>query len=245
MQTTNIANQLSIDEIVEKRNQVIAIFKHGDESIEKALSMSKEIDNNSAYLTGWSGVKHQEFEDEFDRKIWRYLFKISGTSHLMNADQKSELEAMMKDTVPEINADTIRATLIKAKEERGETFVKGLIGVLQGVCSSYVSNKSFGINKKLIFSGLDGWGDYAYRMKNRMADIERMIHIANNEKPPESTVTNYLCNMIGKSEVREFKYFTVRTFKNGNAHMIINCKGTIAKLNAYIADYYEGKAIAN
>ena len=52
-------------------------------------------------------------------------------------------------------------------------------------------------------------------MKNRMADIERMIHIANNEKPPESTVTNYLCNMIGKSEVREFKYFTVSTFKNG------------------------------
>jgi hypothetical protein len=242
-QTTEIAHQLSIDEIVEKRDKTVSMFLHGVESIEKALLMSAEIGSNAAYLTGWHGVKHKEFAKEFDKKIWRYLFNISGTSQLMNADQKSAFEESMRNEVPKVDGDTIRATLMMAKEERGETFVKGLIGVLQGICSTYANNKSFEVNKKLIFSGLNGWGDYAYRMKNRMGDLERMIHIANNEKPPEATVTNALYNMIGKADIKEFKYFTVRTFKNGNAHVLINCKGTLAKLNSYIADYYQGKGL--
>ena len=92
MRKTDIANQLTIDEIVDKRNDVISMFNHGVESFEKALLMSKELDSHSAYLPGWHGINPKEFVKEFDRKIWRYLFKISGTSFLMNADQKSDFE---------------------------------------------------------------------------------------------------------------------------------------------------------
>lgn len=245
MKSTELAHQLTIESIVEKRNKVLSLFKHGYEAINKALELSKEIQSNGAYLAGWNNVKPEEFKKEFDRKIWRYLFEISGTSHLMNADQKAEFEKSMEMNVPEVSTDTIEATLITAKKERSETFIKGLIGTLQGVCSSYKNNKSFVINKKLIFSGIDGWGDYADMMKNRMVDIERMIHIANNEMPPKIGLSNSLYGMTGKSESKDFKYFSVNTFKNGNAHLVINCKGTLNKLNNMIADYYDGSALAN
>lgn len=163
----------------------------------------------------------------------------------MNADQKNDFEKSMVNNVPEITVETIEATLFTAKKERGETFIKGLIGTLQGVCSSYKNNKSFEINKKLIFSGLDGYGEYAYKMKNRMVDIERMIHIANNEMPPKIGLNNSLYGMIGKQDFKEFKYFSVKTFKNGNAHILVTCKGTLNKLNDMIADYYQGNAIAH
>lgn len=245
MQSTEIAHQLTVESIVEKRDQVISLFNHGVDSINKALELSKEIDSNGAHLAGWRKVNVNEFRKGFDRKIWRYLFEISGTSHLMNADQKAEFEKTMENDVPEIKVETIEATLSVAKRERGETFVKGLVGTLQGVCSAYKSNKSFVINKKLIFSGLSGHGQYAEVMKHRMVDIERMIHIANNEMPPEVGLSNSLYGMIGKSDSKEFKYFTVKTFLNGNAHLIVNCNGTLNKLNNMIADYYQGNAIAH
>lgn len=245
MQTKEIAHQLTVKGIVEKRDQVLSLFNHGVDSINKALEVSKEIEKNGAYFSGWHNVKTEEFRKDFDRKIWRYLFNISGTSQLMNADQKSEFEKSMQANVPEITIETIEATLIAAKKERGETFIKGLIGTLQGVCSSYKNNKAFKINKKLIFSGINGWGEYADTMKNRMVDIERMIHIANNEKPPKVGLSNSLYGMAGNQDFKEFKYFSVRTFKNGNAHLMINCNGTLNKLNSMIADYYNSNAIAN
>ena len=245
MQSRDIANQLTVEGIVENRNQVLALFNHGVESINKALNLSKEMQYNGAYLSGWHSIKPEEFKKEFDKKIWRHLFDISGTSHLMNADQKAEFEKSMETNVPEINVETIEATLHIAKQERGETFIKGLIGTMQGVCSSYKNNKSFMINKKLIFSGIDGWGEYADKMKNRMVDIERMIHIANNEMPPKVGLNNSLYGMAGKQEFKEFKYFSVKTFFNGNAHLVITCKGTLNKLNDMIADYYQGNAIAH
>lgn len=244
MKGTSIAHQLTISEIVEKRNKVISMFDHGVNSIERALEMSKEIESNGAYLSGWHQVNKSNFKEEFDRKIWRYLFQISGTSDLMNSDQKAELEKSMQHNVPGICEDTIRATLVAAKNESGTTFIEGLIGVLQGVCSSYKSNKSFSINKCLVFSGVNGWGEYAESMKNRMVDIERMIFIANKEKLPKVTLRNSISDMTGNHQVREFKYFTVKTFKNGNAHMVINCKGTLNKLNNMIAEYHDGSAIA-
>lgn len=244
MQSREIAHQLTVEGIVEKRDQVLSLFNHGVESINKALELSKEIEKNGAYFSGWYNVKPEEFKKEFDRKIWRYLFNISGTSQLMNADQKAEFEKSMQTNVPDITVETIEATLMAAKEERGETFVKGLIGTMQGVCSTYKNNKSFKINKKLIFSGINGCGEYADTMKNRMVDIERMIHIANNEKPPEVGLSNSLYGMAGNQDFKEFKYFSVRTFKNGNAHLTINCIGTLNKLNNMIADYFHGNAIA-
>ena len=245
MQTTEIAHQLTIEEIVYKRNQVLSLFNHGVESINKALELSKEIEKGGAYISGWHNVKPSEFKKEFDRKIWRYLFQISGTSHLMNADQKAEFEKSMSVEVPEINIETVQATLVTARQERGETFIKGLIGTLQGVCQSYKNNKRFKINKKLIFSGINGWGEYADTMKNRMVDIERMIHIANKESPPKAGLSNSLYGMIGKQDFKEFKYFSVKTFKNGNAHLVITCGGTLNKLNDMIAGYYDGSAIAS
>jgi hypothetical protein len=245
MKTTEVANQLTVEEIVEKRNQVFSLFDHGVTSINKALLVSKEIQEHGAYLRGWQNVDPVLFKKEYDRKIWRYLFELSGTSHLMNADQKAEFELSMETNVPEITVSTINATLFAAKMERGETFIKGLIGVLQGVCSSYKSNKSFKINKKLVFSGVNGWGQWADTMKNRMVDIERMIHIANKERPPTIGLRHSIYKMSGKPQTKEFKYFSVRTFKNGNAHMTIKCAGTLNKLNNMIADYYDGSALAN
>ena len=237
-------NQLTIEQIVENRNQVVSLFEHGIESINKALGLSKELMSSGAYLNGWHNINPDEFKKEFDRKIWRHLFLISGTSQLMNADQKAELEDSMKDDVPKVCKETIKATLLIAKEERAKTFIEGLIGTLQGVCSSYKNNKAFAINKKLIFNNLDGWGEYASKMKDRMVDIERMIHIANGENAPKDNVRYWLSNMIGKRQTKELKYFTIQTFKNGNAHFIINCKGTLNKLNSMIAEHYEGKSLA-
>ena len=245
MQSREVAHQLTVESIVDKRNQVLSLFEHGVKAINDALELSKELDSHGAYLAGWHGVKPETFKKEFDKKIWRYLFNISGTSHLMNADQKAEFEQTMEDNVPEINVETIEATLNTAKQERGETFIQGLIGTMQGVCSTYKNNKSFEINKKLIFSGIDGWGEWADKMKNRMVDIERMIHIANKEMPPKVGLNNSLFGMAGKQDFKEYKYFTVKTFKNGNAHLVITCKGTLNKLNSMIADYYNGSAIAH
>ena len=245
MTLTKIAHQLTIESIVDKRNQVLSLFNHGVESINKALELSKEIEKNGAYLSGWHNVNKDQFKKEFDRKIWRYLFLVSGTSQLMNADQKAEFESSMSINVPEISINTVEATLATAKKERGETFIKGLVGTLNGVCSSYKNNKSFKINKKLIFSGLNGWGEYADKMKNRMVDIERMIHIANQEIPPKASLSNSIHEMIGRQDFKEFKYFSVKTFKNGNAHLVFTCEGTLNKLNNMIADYYDGSAIAS
>lgn len=245
MRETQLANQLTIAEIVEKRDQALSMFEHGYKAIEKAFATTREIMERGVFVRGWYNVKVESFKKDLDRSVWRHLFQISGASDLMNADQKNAFEKSMEHEVPEVTVEFVRATLLLAQSEKDKTFIEGLIGTLQGIDRSYKSNKAFKINKKLVFSGVAGWGAWASTTTDRMVDLERMIHIVNNEKPPEVSLRHSVNNIKSTQAVKEFKYFTVKTFKNGNAHLIINCKGTLNKINNLIAEYFDSNGLAN
>lgn len=61
MKTREIAHQLTVEGIVDKRDQVLSLFNHGVEAIEKALELSKEIESKGAYFSGWNNVKPEQF----------------------------------------------------------------------------------------------------------------------------------------------------------------------------------------
>lgn len=243
MKTTQIANQLTVAEIVEKRDQILSLYDHGFDSINKAINISLEISSYSAIPIRHFPSK-AEVKKQVDCKVWRYLFEVSGMSQVMNAKQKEDFDKMVVDNPPEITVDTVKSTLITNHMDKDNIFLEGMINTFEKLDRKYKSNKVFKLNKRVIFTALNGWGMYSHNALDNMIDLERIIYIVNKLPPPNPTVKNGIYHSIGKQDLTEFKFFKVKTFKNGNAHLEITCSGTLSKINDLIAEYY-GSGLAD
>lgn len=241
--TTKIANQLTIEEIVDMRNNIINQYADGHRMIEKAMAESNKLHNYSGiYLRD---LKSPEFiKKETDQKMWRYLFDVSGMAQMMNATQKKNFNEEVENNTPEITLETVKSTMVTQYSCQDNTFVEGLIDTFRLLDKTYKSNGSFKIGKKIVFKGAacryGFWSHYHNAPKDMMIDLQRIIHIVNKRKPPvnNDTITSKIYHALGSADVVEIDYMKVRTFKNGNVHIEIICTQTIRRINELIADYY-------
>jgi hypothetical protein len=184
-----------------------------------------------------------EITKEIDKKTWRLIFNVSGMESLMNATQKAAFVTQVDKNPPAVTVNRVQSTLVTQYSCRDSTFIEGMVDTFTMLDSDFKTNKPFKIGHKIIFKGAgDRHGYWASHNspENMMIDLERIIHIINKRKPPVhgKNITNKLYEYLSTADVVELDFMRCKTFKNGNVHIEVTCKGTINRINEIIADHY-------
>jgi hypothetical protein len=240
---TDIALQRSVEDIVKTRDDILRQFNDGHKLILQAIKESESINTHSGiYIRNLPSP--EKIKKEIDKKTWEHLFNLSGMGSLMNSTQKDEFKKQLKLDPPEVTIDRVKATLVTQYSCKDETFIEGMVDTFKQLDNSYKTNKPFKLGHKVIFSNASNkhgqWNSYSEHVQNMMIDLERIIFIINQRKPPEhgKTIVNKLYNYLSTADVVELDFMNCKTHQNGSVHIQITCEGTINKMNELIADHY-------
>ena len=248
MFTTDLAECLTVEDIVNVRDESVRYFEESHRAYKLCQEKTKMLSSHGAgiFITRFPSV--EEITKEIDRLTWNYIFKISGMKDLMNTQQKADFDKQNEENPPAVTVNAVKSTLTTLHSCCDDTFVEGLIHTFKSLDNSFKSNNPFRVGHKLVFkgaaNGVGYWNHYS-KGKDYLDDIERIIYVVNKQRPEQEgeVLSSKLYKYIGTTDKVTFKYFTCKTFKNGNVHLIIHCKHTINRLNDIIAQHY-GQTLA-
>lgn len=198
-----------------------------------------------------------------DTQVWAWVLQMTDLERLMDAKAKDELRAQMR-YVPErvcprtgqlINEDELAQMLPPATVENiystiehframsDTIFVRGIANVFSGLDRRFRSHDGFKIGSRVIlFRAFSDWGSMNGRTRDALVDIERTFSVLDKRKGTYTEAVGRINEVRGYSGNRqtecETDYFTIRTFKNGNAHLWFKRDDLVQEVNRLLASYY-------
>lgn len=192
-----------------------------------------------------------------DAGMWDHLLKLSGLWQLMDATARNEWRSNIdKAEVPELTAENVAATFKALHDGRALMFERGVIACFRKLSWHYKTNNPVKLGKRLVLTrAVDGWGGWqyarpAFESTNQLDDLLRVMHILDGKPEPATVVFNDLpwtgsyrtleaAGWPMREPIAELHgMFTVRGFKNGNAHLTFTRLDLVDKMNAIIAKHY-------
>lgn len=201
-------------------------------------------------------------------KTWAYIIERTNLEMLMDKEAKEKLRKQMAYVVPKTNrhgeivnqADldnamppitvgNIESTLEGFMADSQLIWMRGIANVFSNLDRRFRSHDGFKIGSRVILTGcFDSYGNWNYRAaaQDSLIDIERIFYILSGEKPPVQSYGGAIgsVNQIrggrhgARQDVVETKFFRIRIFQNGNAHLWFLDKELVVKVNKILADYY-------
>jgi hypothetical protein len=190
----------------------------------------------------------QAAKNRLKAQLWRKLIDESGMKTFMGAKAVTQWEEMVTEPnkfkdLPDITMDNIKATFEALNRDKGAMFNQSVVDVFKSLSWDYKSNRPHKFGKKVIVGYMYSTGNNASR--DRINDLEKAFCVLDNKPVKDwrqgsgTEVYNKACGFGGTRPMEfEFDYFKVRTFKNGNAHIIFTQPGLVEKLNKIIAVAY-------
>lgn len=187
------------------------------------------------------------FRQQIDARTWMNLIQLTRMDTLMDKTAKEDLYKNLSDNVPEITMDNIKATLEALMGDAELIFQRGLARAFSDLDRRFKSHDAFKLGSRIILTNVfDQWGmwNYHMRMRDTLADIERVFAVLDNQKnhDPQSLSENIQKDRSGgwhpRQSMTETPYFKVRTYKNGNAHLWFKRDDLVQKANKILAAYY-------
>lgn len=183
-------------------------------------------------------------------QMWRKLIDESGMKTFMGAKAISEWNEMViephkfKD-LPEITMDNIQATFEALHKDKGAMFNRAVVDVFKALSWDYKSNIPHKFGKKVILGYIYAYGKHA--SKDKINDLERAFFVLDGRNVPDwrdaagTQIHENACQFGGTKPAQfKFDYFTAKTFKNGNVHIVFTQPGLVDQLNKIIAVAYPG-----
>lgn len=188
-----------------------------------------------------------------DAAMWRHLMSFTNLAEVMDAKAKEDLEKSLEN--PEAcTFENAVATLQTLSAKAPEIMERGVVELFKGLSGNYRTNNAFRIDKRLIMASLFcsttgcSWQSWSYssRQRNQLIDLERILHILDNKRPPTyaESFPMKLDNQrqAAREEIagRTFEddYLRLKWFKNGNGHVEIKRPDLVIKVNRIIAKWY-------
>ncbi|MBC6714756.1 DUF4942 domain-containing protein [Aurantimonas sp. DM33-3] len=208
-----------------------------------------------------------------DIQIWSHIIERTDLERLMDSEAKKQLRDQMR-YVPErsgrdgeiINQEEIDAGLPPVTVENVQATLEGFMAEADFIWRRGIANVFAKLDRR--FRSHDGWKigsrvilDYAFsgfmhysmsgRQSENLMDIERAFLVLDGKPVPP----NY-AGIVGQVEYErrgsrgphqsehENEYFKIRIFKNGNAHLWMQRKDLVQKVNKILGEYY-GEAIGD
>ncbi|QYJ00767.1 DUF4942 domain-containing protein [Thalassovita mediterranea] len=197
---------------------------------------------------GYDAEKARDaFRQELDASIWDGLADRLNFLNLMDADDKEAWRASLEESAPEVTEENIEATLAGLLTDSRLIFQRGLARTFSSLDRRFKSHDVFKFGARIIlthFLNDMGFISYGNRAHDTLVDIERAFATLDGQGPEPRALSDAIQEQRAggisgprQGEV-ETRYFRVRTFKNGNAHLWFTRKDLVEKVNQELAAYY-------
>ena len=170
-----------------------------------------------------------------DVAVWRGLMDITGFNRLMDATAREAFERQLQgDDVPEVSEQTVRATFAQLFEDADTIFKRGIATAFSRLDRRFKSHDGFKVGARVIITGVCGFWNLKDRARAVLADIERAFAVLDGQAPD----AEFIPWRLEPARTYETRYFRIRTFQNGNAHMWMLRDDLVEKVNRLLASYY-------
>jgi hypothetical protein len=241
------------DEVAEFQEAVKLPARHVYDAVAKRLTD----------LRVWSWVVQctdleKLMDAEAKDKLHKQMRYIPATKHALHDGRPyrelitgEEVEAGM----PPVTVDNIYATLQRFAEDADTIFRRGIANAFSRLDRRFRSHDGFKIGSRIILTyAFSSCGGLNYgRQRDELLDIERAFavldagnHLGARYGEGLSAVQQDRDNghYGPKQSLTETKYYRVRGFMNGNAHLWFTRDDLVRKVNKLLADWY-GEVIAD
>lgn len=197
--------------------------------------------------SGWNPEDGMRiYRKQLDASIWRHLLNSTGISAMMDREAKDEFEKGLSSEVPEATEDNIRATMETLMRDADLIFQRGLANAFSGLDRRFKSHDAFKIGSRIIFErAFDdyGWPTHGNSTWDVIADVERVFSVLDGGRGNGAGYLRTIAQrdrrgMEPQQSVTESEYFTIKGYKNGNAHLWMRRDDLVAKANKILAEYY-------
>lgn len=202
-----------------------------------------------------------------DTNVWAYMVERTDLERLMDKEAKDELRQQMayiperidRDTgqiineeemakgLPPATVENIYSTLQAFMAESGLIFRRGIANAFANLDRRFKSHDGFKVGSRVILShAFDGYGNWSWSSQHRdtLIDIERTFSMLDGNMTGSytSAVGEINASRQGRYSPHQSetitRYFKVRIFKNGNAHLWFLRDDLVEKVNRLLAEYY-------
>lgn len=172
---------------------------------------------------------------DLDVAVWRGLMALTGFATLMDATAREAFERQLQgDDVPEVSEDTVRATFAALFEDADTIFKRGIATAFSKLDRRFKSHDGFKVGSRIIITGVCGFWTIGSRARDLLTDIERAFAVLDGQAPD----AEFIPWRLDPGKTYETRYFRVRTFQNGNAHLWMLRDDLVEKVNRLLASYY-------
>jgi hypothetical protein len=247
--TAELVPGLSIETLVMQRDAMVERIEAAHRSLveadELAVAMFGDMHGRLALLNYHGRRREFTSEDglgdmvkQIDGRAWSYLLDKSGLRTFMDHEARAKWDdAIEKNDVPPLTVYAIKATFASLYEQRGEMFERGVEKLFRSLSWDYKTNNPVMFGKRLVMRHVVD----VFRCHNvdRLDDLVRALSVLDGKPEPDhrSSVGRRLSDARWpwSAPVMAFDYFTVRGFKNGNAHLTFTRPDLVDRLNQILA----------
>lgn len=251
-----LITRASIADIARQRNAALAAFERARcaeaeaaGQMAEAQKMLKLAAPFAAGLFSTRDVKDITDRHYIDGRVWDSVIHSTELNHLMDKKAKDDLRQQLMTDAPEFTEETAYATIEHFMAESGMVFRRGIAEMFSSLDRRFRSHSGWKIGGRVILDRMFdemGWWNYHRDHRSTLQDIERTFLILDGKKP----VADY-AGIVGKLEEHrrldgrgarqsevESEFYTIRIFKNGNAHLWFKRDDLVALANRMIGEYY-------
>ena len=256
----------SIPELVRRRGQVLQRLTAAMDEIAEALKLADEAcvgDGRAGYdlqsvlkdqvRYGKSDKDAEQRRIAMDRAMWRSFVVNTPLWGLMDTQARKKFEQDMAGVPPEATLENLAATMEMYFSDADNIFRRSLIETFRSLPNSYKSNDLFKLDKKVILGNIqDRMGYLSSYAGDRLRDLDRVFWVLDGleyNPPYDGSLRGAISRAMDakRKESRSLspvagevqtEYFTVKFFKNGNAHAVFMRPDLVEKANRLIAEHY-------
>lgn len=210
----------------------------------------KDRSQNDAYARLFKDIDSEKslrtYRQHLDASVWTHLLHMTGMVHLMDRTAKEQFDQSLAGDVPEVTPDNVQATLEGLLSDAELIFQRGLARTFSDLDRRFKSHDAFKIGARIVLTNVfNAWGslNYGSRMGDTITDVERVFAVLDGKtEPPGKLIEKIREDRQGgfdpHQSVTETKYFRIRCYKNGNAHLWFLRDDLVEKANRVLAAYY-------
>ena len=186
------------------------------------------------------------YRQHMDARIWMYLLDATGLSKLMDRTAKDKMYEDLCADVPTVSEENAWNLFNQLAGDAELIFQRGLARAFIDLDRRFKSHDGFKLGTRIILTNVfDHWGGWNYhsRMGDTLADIERVFAVLDKTEPDGTGLRQAIHEsrkgcLNPRQSVTETKYFRIKGFKNGNAHLWFLRDDLVERANLVLASYY-------
>lgn len=173
---------------------------------------------------------------DLDVAVWRGLMQLTNFDTLMDATAKRQFDAQLEgDDVPEVTEENVRSTFQGLFSDADTIFKRGIATAFTSLDRRFKSHNGFKIGSRVIVTNvvysMSRFGNHSHDL---LKDIERTFAVLDGVAPEP----DFLPYHVKPCEEYDTRFFLVRTFQNGNAHLWFKRDDLVEKVNKLLGEYY-------